>query len=84
MVRLYLACARWAPFVPIDPNETTLVDVMLILGYYGCHRVWLVNSPGGDITGMYEHDFPAYQSAVLISNNTSTCGGQVSYRKLVC
>ncbi len=44
--------ARWSPFVPIDANETSLVDVMTVLGYYGCHRTWLVNSPGGDITGM--------------------------------
>lgn len=44
--------ARWAPFIPIDPSETTVLDVMIILGYYGAHRVWMVDSPGGDITGV--------------------------------
>jgi hypothetical protein len=35
--------------VPIDSASHTLLDVMLILGKYACHRAWLVQSPGGDI-----------------------------------
>ena len=46
-------------FIPIDPTENTLLDVMLILGKYGAHRVWVVQSPGGDITNVIS------QSAVV-------------------
>ncbi len=47
--------AKFGVFVPIDPKESTVLDVMLILGIYGAHRVWLVNSPGSWMTRFSEY-----------------------------
>jgi len=41
--------ATQSPFIPIDPNESDFLEIMILLGKYSMHRVWLVNSPGGDI-----------------------------------
>ena len=47
-----IAHARNTPFIPIDPTENTFLDVMILLGKYGVRRVFTVDAPGGDITGV--------------------------------
>lgn len=37
---------RWAPFVPVDARIHNALDVMILLGKYGLHRVVQVESPG--------------------------------------
>ena len=65
---LTYSCAAFgskSTFVPLDPSENTFLDAMILLGKYGIHRAWLVNSPAGDITNVIT------QSAVLelLGNN---------------
>jgi hypothetical protein len=39
--------ARWTKFVPLDSKNSSLLDVLILLGKYGQHRVCVVDSPGG-------------------------------------
>lgn len=55
--------ARWSKFVPLDSKNSNFLDVLLLLGKYGQHRVCVVDSPGGDLKNMIT------QSAVLAELN---------------
>ena len=46
-----VAKAKWSQFIPVDRDENTLLDVMLITGKWGVHRVWSVVA-GGDLYGV--------------------------------
>ena len=43
-----------------------MLDVMLILGKYGAHRTWVVQSPGGDITNVPSHNIPIHPSCAQV------------------
>eukprot|EP00049_Salpingoeca_infusionum_P005685 m.95247 g.95247 ORF g.95247 m.95247 type:complete len:342 (-) comp13053_c0_seq1:517-1542(-) len=43
--------ARFNPFVPLDPSNNTMLDVMLLLGKYAQHRAFVVET-AGDITNV--------------------------------
>jgi CBS domain-containing protein len=43
--------SRFNPFIPLDPKNNTMLDVMLLLGKYAQHRAFVVET-GGDITNI--------------------------------
>ncbi|EGD83241.1 hypothetical protein PTSG_03873 [Salpingoeca rosetta] len=43
--------SRFSPFVPLDEERSTMLDVMLLLGKYALHRAYIVHTCG-DITNV--------------------------------
>jgi CBS domain-containing protein len=44
--------ARFLPFTPLDSEENTVLDCMLLMGKYGLHRCYVVNSGTHELVGV--------------------------------